>query len=729
MGRHQKDFTAFGDSVDLTSALALGASPSANDVATTTATAMAARGDAPAVNYGGVAGDNAASAGTYAQLADYLVNGYWAKDGLPAHGWTPGSTVTYNISGLNAQEQGYARQAFALWHDVANINFSEVGVGGQITFDDSGSMQAVTNVSWNGSNVLTSANVHISTDWVNTNGGYGGSTAGFWNYGFQTYLHEIGHAMGLGHQGPYNGSATWGVSNIFTNDSWQYTVMSYFDQTNSGLGSFDFTITPMVVDILAMQTKYGANTTTRTGDTTYGFNSNAGSFFNFSSYTGAPAFTIYDAGGTDTLDCSGYSQNQTFNMIAGGYCSVGGQTNNIGIALSTLLENAIGGSGADTFNGNDLNNTFRGNAGNDTINGGNGTDTAVFSGNRASYTLTDLGGGSVRVVGPDGTDTLTSIEKLQFADQTITWPPTVTHVANDFDGDGRADILWRNSSSGDVRLWELNGGTINANLAVDTVNSAWQIAGTGDFNGDGHTDILWRNGTTGATLLWEMSGPHVDANLTVSTVTTNWQIIGTADFNGDNREDILWRNSADGSLRIWQMNGEHVDANLGISDVPSAWHLESTGDFDGDGKADLLWRNASDGRMQLWEMNGGTLKASLSVSTTPVATWTIAGTGDFNGDGREDILWQNKNDGTMRLWEMNGNQVTANLDLSGAPNPWHVEDTRDVNGDGKDDILWRNTSDGSIRVWLMTDNHVDSNLSLTSAPAAWKVAADAFDHV
>ncbi|MGE0749206.1 MAG: FG-GAP-like repeat-containing protein [Variibacter sp.] len=719
---------AFGDSVDLVSALALtNASAAANDVATTTATAMAARGDAPAVNYGGGA-SSSASQGTYAQLADYLVNGYWAKDGLPAHGWTPGSTVTYNISSLTAQEQSYARQALTLWHDVANINFSEVSSGGQIVFDDSGSMQAVTSVSWSGGGNLTSATVHISTDWVTGNGGYGGPT-GFWSYGFQTYLHELGHAMGLGHQGPYNGSATWGVDNIFTNDSWQYTVMSYFDQTKSGGASFDFTITPMVVDILAMQTKYGANTTTRTGDTTYGFNSTAGSFYNFTSYTGAPAFTIYDAGGTDTLDCSGFSQSQTFNMVAGGYCSVGGQTNNIGIALSTLLENAIGGSGADTFNGNDLNNTFKGNAGNDTINGGNGTDTAIFSGNRASYTLTDLGGGSVRVVGPDGTDTLTSVEKLQFADQTVTWPPVAaTHVANDFDGDGNADLLLRNTSSGAMRLWELTGNHVDANTGVPTAATVWEIAGTGDFDGDGREDILWHNTADGSVRLWEMNGPTVQANLGISGNPVVWQIAGTADFDGDGKEDILWHNTSTGALRVWEMTGNHVDANVGASSISSAWHLESTGDFNGDGKHDLLWRNANDGTMRLWEMNGGQVLANLGVSAPPISTWAIATTGDFNGDGREDILWQNKSNGSLRLWEMNGSQVTANLGLSGAPSPWHLEDARDVNGDGRDDIIWRNTSDGSIRVWEMNGAHVDANLGISGAVTAWKIVTDPFDH-
>ena len=88
-----------------------------------------------------------------------------------------------------------------------------------------------------------------------------------------------------------------------------------------------------------------------------------------------------------------------------------------------MIENAVGGSGSDTIYGNDAGNTLRGNAGNDTIDGGAGTDYAVFSGMRSAYTLTALGGTSVRVAGPDGTDTLTGVEYLVFDDQTVTWTP------------------------------------------------------------------------------------------------------------------------------------------------------------------------------------------------------------------------------------------------------------------------------------------------------------------
>ena len=72
-------------------------------------------------------------------------------------------------------------------------------------------------------------------------------------------------------------------------------------------------------------------------------------------------------------------------------------------------------------------------------------------------------------------------------------PAALTHEVNDdFNGDGSADILWRNSD-GDTNLWNSNGSGGFAHTDLGIVPTTWQIAGIGDFNGDGNADILWRN--------------------------------------------------------------------------------------------------------------------------------------------------------------------------------------------------------------------------------------------
>jgi serralysin len=255
-----------------------------------------------------------------------------------------------------------ARAAFQTWANVTNLVFQEVESGGDIPFDDNQS-GAFAGGTWSGG-LITSMRVNVSTSWLAS---YGTTID---SYSFQTYVHEIGHALGLGHGGPYNGSASYGLDNLYVNDVWSFTIMSYFDQAEADFGSYRFVMGPSLGDILAVQNLYGANTTFNSGDSVYGRNATAGSLYDFANFATVPAFSIYDTGGADTLDASGYGANQTVNLNAEAFSSIGGLTNNIAIARGVVIEAAIGGNGSDGIIGNASDNLLIGNAGADTLDGG-----------------------------------------------------------------------------------------------------------------------------------------------------------------------------------------------------------------------------------------------------------------------------------------------------------------------------------------------------------------------
>lgn len=366
-----------------------------------------------------------------AAIATQLTTDYWNSSGNAPHHFAaaPGDTITVDITALSAAEQTVARWALEAWTNATGLQFAEVASGAQITYANT-SPGAFTNTTWWSDGSTDTATVNISATWVTD---YGTTID---SYLLQTYIHETGHALGLGHPGNYDGAATYGVDNRFANESWQTTVMSYFSQTDNTWvnASFAYTMTPMIADIYAVHQLYGTPSSFA-GDTVWGAGSNVGGYlgtlfaqmFNeapadASVYAGNDvALTIFDSGGTDTLDLSPVTASQLIDLADGAVSDVGGLVGNLLIAVGTVIENAVGGSGADTIlgngaanrlegmNGNDLlkgfgaRDTLLGGKGKDRIEGGGGKDT-LKGGNQRDTLLG--GSGNDKLLGGNGADNL-----------------------------------------------------------------------------------------------------------------------------------------------------------------------------------------------------------------------------------------------------------------------------------------------------------------------------------
>ncbi len=315
-----------------------------------------------------------------------------------------------------------------------------------------------------------------------------------------------------------------------------------------------------------------------------------------------------------------------------------------------------GGAGSDRIRGDAGDDALYGDAGNDIIDGGDGYDRAYFSAAHWHYTVTQLGANRVQVSGPDGTDVLISVEQLVFNDPPPPPPPTGTTPtlieAHDFNGDGRADILWRHDD-GWFSTWDMaSGAAAQSYWDLGMVWLNWHVAGAGDFNGDGRSDLLWRN-DSGELATWEMAhGGAAQGYHMLPTPLTSWHVENTGDFNGDGRSDILWRHD-DGSVGIWEMaSAAYLQTCWGLPWVYPSWHIQGVNDFDGDGRSDILWRNDS-GEVAIWQMaNGGQVAGYWDLGMISTGSH-IQGTGDFNGDGRADILWRG-DDGQLSIWLMAG---------------------------------------------------------------------------
>ena len=278
-------------------------------------------------------------------------------------------------------------------------------------------------------------------------------------------------------------------------------------------------------------------------------------------------------------------------------------------------------------------------------------------------------------------------------------------VLHNFNGDTRADLLWRHSPTGTVFMWLMNGVTIGQSSGVATVSDlGWQISGGGDLNGDTRADVVWRHSVTGEVAVWLMNGPGVlQAAIVAQVADLNWRIVGVGDLNGDGRADLVWRHSVTGQVAGWLMNGLGVLQTAIVAQVADlGWQIDGVGDLNGDGRADLVWRHSVTGQVAGWLMNGlGVLQAAIVAQVADLG-WQIVGVGDLNGDGRADLAWRHGVTGQVAGWLMNGLGVLqAAIVAQVADVGWQIVGVGDLNGDGRADLAWRHSVTGQVVGWLM----------------------------
>jgi hypothetical protein len=295
-------------------------------------------------------------------------------------------------------------------------------------------------------------------------------------------------------------------------------------------------------------------------------------------------------------------------------------------------------------------------------------------------------------------------------------------LEGDFDGDGTMDLLWRNSSTGEVYIWLMDGLSSPSKKSLGTVALDWQIEEIGQFNLDGTTDLLWRNQNTGEVYIWLMDGLNNPSRKSFGTVELDWQIEEIGQFNLDGTTDLLWRNQSTGEVYIWLMDGLNNPSKKSLGTVALEWQITEIEQFDTVSTTDLLWRNQNTGEVYIWLMDGLNNPSKKSLGTVAL-DWQIEEIGLFDtGIPPTDLLWRNQNTGEVYIWLMDGLNNPSKKSLGTVELDWQIVESEQFNSaDSTTDLLWRSQSTGEVYIWLMDGLNNPSRKSFGTVALDWQI--------
>jgi hypothetical protein len=305
------------------------------------------------------------------------------------------------------------------------------------------------------------------------------------------------------------------------------------------------------------------------------------------------------------------------------------------------------------------------------------------------------------VANPVSHSDLIELSALGYSENNPATVPGNIGFTGNLAGNGFADIVWQDTSSGTATIWSNSAGTIPSGSATFALSAFWRVVGISDFNGDGKSDVIWQ-GADGTPGIWLMNGATPISQVGLPNSGSAWHIVGTGDFDASGRSGVLWQNGT--TLGLWLMNGTTPTAAVGFSSPGPNWNVVGSADFNKDGRDDILLQNSTTGNLTIDFINGTSVTSSTTI-TVGDPSWHVIATGRENG--ATAIIFQNTN-GQPGMWLMNGATVVAAVGLPNPTTAWQLVGAGDFNNDGNSDLLFLNQTTHQSSIWLMNGTQVQT---------------------
>jgi len=288
----------------------------------------------------------------------------------------------------------------------------------------------------------------------------------------------------------------------------------------------------------------------------------------------------------------------------------------------------------------------------------------------------------------------------------------------DFDKDGDTDILLRQTSTGQWRLFNVQSGNTVSNAFFNIyAASDTTYQGQGDFDGDGDADVLTRSASTGQWRIFTVQNGAVTGSTSPAAyANSSYTLAAIADLNGDGTDDILLRNTGgDGSWRAFYVTNNAVTSNAYFAAYTAAdYVMQTAGDFDGDGDDDVLLRSTSTGQYRLFTVQAGAVTGNAFFNVYANSDYTFQKALDLDGDGDKDIITRQTSTGQWRSFTVQSGAVTGNAFFNMyAASAYSLAAVGDTAGDGSEDVILRSSTDGSYRLFSVSAGAVTANSYFT----------------
>jgi hypothetical protein len=254
-----------------------------------------------------------------------------------------------------------------------------------------------------------------------------------------------------------------------------------------------------------------------------------------------------------------------------------------------------------------------------------------------------------------------------------------------------------------------------SSAALQDPGAGRQLVGSGDFDGNGTADLVYWDSSTGGVVVYYYDGATYTGSASLQA-QPGWKVVAVADVNGNGTPDLIWQNISDS-----QYNANAVSVNyyggtggatlegwawMNQAGEPAGWNVVGAADFDGNGTPDLVWQYAptTDVTVNYYsysEANGPTYTGWAWLNSSGDPGWAVVGVADMNQDGVPDLIWINNSDSQYATGAVTVNyyggpggatlEGWAWLNQAGISG-WIVGALADMNGGGEPDLIWQDAS-------------------------------------